>query len=164
MARGDLEGAQATAGGRPRHPAGSRRRQHMAAPGRAEGDRHQASGSRQQRAAAARQQQRAAASSSSIMAAAASSGMRQQQHGSDSRQQQAARAGGQRPQSKHSQQPNQGHKARREPRHPRAKRTTCSDHFKGRASSFKNVDEQPSLAISSSEIETLLLKTNSNQI
>ena len=136
-ARGDLEGAQATAGGRPRHPAGSRRRQHMAAPGRAEGDRHQASGSRQQRAAAAWQRQQAAA-------------------GSQSR--------GQRPQSKHSQQPNEGHKARREPRHPRAKRTTCSDHFKGRASSFKNVDEQTSLAISSSEIETLLLKSISSQI
>ena len=99
-ARGDLEGAQATAGGRPRHPAGSRRRQHMAAPGRAEGDRHQAAGSRQQRAAA-----------------------------SSSRQQQAAIAGGQRPIGKHSQQPRRGHRAQRNPITREPKRTTCSEHF-----------------------------------
>ena len=107
----------------------------MAAPSRAEGDRHQASGSQQRQTAAARQQQRATASGSSIMAAAASNGRQQRQHSSSSRQQQAAGAGGQWPHQQAWPAASPGAQGAEKPQHPRAKK----DHL---FRAFLGMDEQ----------------------
>ena len=115
----------------------------MAAPSRAEGDRHQASGSQQQQAAAA--------SGSSEQQRAAAASWQQQQGAAGNSSSMAAAAGGSRqPEqgasgliSKHSQQPRRGHRAQRNLSTREPKRTTCSEHFKEWERNFKTLMGRP---------------------